>query len=162
METLKEGYSIVTFMLDKTISNNDLGMLNLIHKTKEGDYLEILSAKIGELLGSMGKPTTEPTETLIDFSSALEARPTNVLNVRLLRTSLTPVATNNTKLYERQLHFEGQSVCASIERLCAVAEARSTETTFNSYSLQSLIWSWHQKLYPMVVEEQQRVPNHVG
>jgi pentatricopeptide repeat protein len=162
MEMLKEGYSISAFMLNRNISNDDLEMLNLIHKSKEGDHVEISSTQINKLLSSMGKPTTELTETSIDLSSALEARPTDVLDVRLLRASLIPVTDNTTKLYERQLHFEEQAVTASIERLRVAAEAQDTERSSNSYSLQSLMWSWHQKLYPMIDEEQQRALNASG
>jgi DNA-directed RNA polymerase len=84
------------------------------------------------------------------------------LDIRLLKASLIPVATNNIKLCERQLYFEEQAVSTSIERLRAMAEARNKETLSNSYSLQSLMWSWHQKLYPMIAEEQQHVLSHVG
>jgi hypothetical protein len=84
-------------------------------------------------LSSIKKPTAELTETLIDLPSVLEARPIDVLNARLLKASLIPMETNNTKLYERQLHFEEQAVSASLERLRAMAE--SHETTSNSYSL---------------------------
>jgi DNA-directed RNA polymerase len=162
MEMLKEGYNISAFMLNKNISNNELEMLNLIRKAKEGDYFEISSAQINKLLSSMGKPTTEVTETPVDLSSILETRPTNVLDVRLLKASLIPVEAKNMELYERQLHFEEQSVSASIERLRVMAEAQNTETSSNSYSLQSLIWSWHQKLYPMIAEEQQSARNPIG
>jgi DNA-directed RNA polymerase len=162
MEMLKEGYNISAFMVNKNISNDELEMLNLIHKAREGDYFEISSAQINELLSSMGKSITEPTETPIDLSSVLEARPTEVLDVRLLKASLIPVTAKDIKLYERQLHFEEQSVSASIERLRAMAEVQNTETSSNSYSLQSLMWSWHQKLYPMIVEEQQRARSPVG
>jgi DNA-directed RNA polymerase len=155
-EMLKEGYNISAFMLNRNISNNDLEMLNLIHKAKEGDYVEISSAQINKLSSSMGKPITEPTETPINLSSILETKPADALDIRSLNVSLIPVATNNLKLYEHQLYFEEQAVRASLERLRVVAEVQSTETSFNSYSLQSLIWSWHQKLYPMVVEEQDR------
>jgi DNA-directed RNA polymerase len=160
MEMLKEGYNISAFMLNRNISNNDLEMLNLIHKAREGNYFEISSAQINKLLSSMGNPTTESTETPASLSSVLEAKSTNVLDIHLLKDLLVPVATNDTKLYERQLHFEEQSVTASIERLRAVAEAQ--ETSSNSYSLQSLMWSWHQKLYPIVVEEQQHACNFFG
>jgi DNA-directed RNA polymerase len=154
MEMLKEGYSITAFMLNRNISNNDLKMLNLICKAKGRDHFEISSAQIKELLSSRRKPDTESTEALI------EAKSTDVLDVRLLEASLIPAEANNTKLYERQLHFEEQAVSASIERLRAMAEAR--ETSSNSYSLQSLMWSWHQKLYPIIVEEQKRACNPVG
>jgi DNA-directed RNA polymerase len=157
MEMLKAGHSIAAFMVNRNISNNDLKSLNLIRKAREGDYFEILSAKINELLSSMGKSTTEPTVLPIDLSSVLEAKSTDVLHIRLLKASLVPVESKNMELYERQLHFEERSVNASIERLQAMAEAQ--ETSFNSYSLRSLMWSWHQKLYPMIVEEQQRARN---
>jgi DNA-directed RNA polymerase len=162
MEMLREGHSITAFMLNRNISNADLKKLKLIRKAKEGDYFGISSAQINKLLSSMGKPTTKSTKTSIDHSSVLEARSANVLDVRLLKASLIPVAVNNTKLYERQLRFEEQAVSASIERLRKMAEAQDAETSSNSYSLQSLMWSWHQKLYPMIVEEQQSASNFFG
>jgi DNA-directed RNA polymerase len=110
----------------------------------------------------MGKPTTESTEASIDHSSVLEIKPTDVLDVRLLKASLVPVEAKNMELYERQLHFEEQSVNTSLERLCAVAEAQDTETSSNSYSLQSLMRSWYQKLYPIIAEEQQRARKPFG
>jgi pentatricopeptide repeat protein len=159
MEMLKEGYNISAFMVNRNISNDDLKMLNLIRKAREGDYFEISSAQI-KLLSIIGRLTTKSTKAPIDLSSVLETRPSNVLDVHLLKASLIPVATNNTKLYERQLHFEEQAVNASIERLRVAAEMQGT--SFNSYSLQSLMWSWHQKLYPIIAEEQQRARNPVG
>jgi pentatricopeptide repeat protein len=138
-EMLKEGYNISAFMLNRNISNNDLEMLNLIHKAKEGDRFEISSAQINKLLSGMGKSTTESTETLIDLSSVLETKPTNALDVRLLKASLTPVEAKNMESYERQLCFEKQSVSASIERLRAMVETQDTEASSNSYSLQSLL-----------------------
>jgi DNA-directed RNA polymerase len=161
MEMLKEGYSISVFMLNRNISNADLRKLKLIHEAEEGNYFGISSAQINKLLISMGKPTTESTKTSIGHSSVLGARSANVLDVRLLKASLIPVATNNTKLYESQLHFEEQAVSASIKQLRAMTEAQNTETSSNSYSLQSLMWYWHQKLYPMIVEEQQRARDSV-
>jgi DNA-directed RNA polymerase len=161
MEMLKEGYNISAFMVNRNISNDDLKLLNLICKTKEGDYFGISSAQINKLLSSMGKPTTELVEAPIDLSSVFEARPTNVLDMRPLEASLIPVEAKNMQLYERQLHFEEQAVSTSLERLRAVAKAQDTEASSNSYSLQMLMWSWHQKLYPIIVEEQQHARNPV-
>jgi DNA-directed RNA polymerase len=160
MEMLKGGHSITAFMVNRNISDNDLEMLNLIHKARKGDYFEISSTQINKLLSSMRKPTTESTETQIDLSSVPGAGSTDVLDVRLLKASLVPVEAKNMELYERQLHFEEQAVSASLEQLRVTAEMQ--ETSFNSHSLQSLMWSWHQKLYPIITEEQQRTRNPFG
>jgi DNA-directed RNA polymerase len=162
MEMLKEGYSISALMLNRNINDNDLLMINLIHKKREGDHFEISSAPINELLSSVGKSTIETTDTPIDLSSVLETRPTDVLDIRLLKASLTPVESKNMELCKRQLHFEEQSINTSIEQLRTVAETQDMETSSNSYSLQSLMWSWHQKLYPKIVEEQQHILSHIG
>jgi DNA-directed RNA polymerase len=161
MEMLKEGHDIYAFMLNRNISNHDLEMLNLLHRAREGGYFEISLAQINKLLSSAGRPTIESTKTPTDLSSVLETRPTDILNVDLLKALLIPVEANNTKLYERQLHFEEQAVSASLERLRVVAGMQDTETPSNSYSLRSLMWSWYQKLYPMIVEEQQNARSPV-
>jgi DNA-directed RNA polymerase len=133
----------------------------LLHRAREGGYFEISLAQINKLLSSAGRPTIESTKTPTDLSSVLETRPTDILNVDLLKALLIPVEANNTKLYERQLHFEEQAVSASLERLRVVAGMQDTETPSNSYSLRSLMWSWYQKLYPMIVEEQQNARSPV-
>jgi DNA-directed RNA polymerase len=178
-EMVKEGHSITAFMVNGRLSDNDLKTLKLVHKGRGDDGLEISSVQINKLLNRAGKPMTESkeitsmtdtttatatatTETPVDLSSVPEARSTDVLGVRLLKASLAPVAAKNMDLYERQLHLEQQAMNASLERLRAVAETQGTEMAFNSYPLRTLMWSWHQKLYPMIAEEQQRVRDPSG
>jgi DNA-directed RNA polymerase len=162
MEMLKEGYSITAFMLNRNISDNELRILKLICKSKGRDHFVASSVQINKLLSAMRKPATEPTETSIDLSSVPAARSTDALDVHLLNASLAPVEAKDIESYERQLHFEEQTMSASLERLRVAAEEQNPEASSNSDSLRSLMWSWHQKLYPMIVEEQQRVRDFVG
>jgi DNA-directed RNA polymerase len=168
-EMLKEGHELVDLMLNGNLSDVDLKEIKLLSRVNRENKMMISSLHINKLLNSVGKSATKQTETTttttktsVDLSSVPEARSTDVLGVRLLKASLIPLANKEMDLYERQLHLENQAVNASLERLRAVAETRGIEMAFNSYPLRTLMWSWHQKLHPMIAEEQQRVHNHAG
>ncbi|RKP10634.1 DNA-directed RNA polymerase N-terminal-domain-containing protein [Thamnocephalis sphaerospora] len=170
-EMLKAGHSLQALMTNPMIRDEDLKALKLLRDGRSGaEGVEISAVTIKRLMEGIGRNAASTKEEQADSDASEvkksdnvpEAISTDVLGVRLLKKSLNPVAAKNLDLYERQLQLEDQAMIASLERLRAVAAAQGTEMKLSSSPLRTLMWQWHQKLAPMIREEQERARSITG
>ncbi|KAI9593990.1 hypothetical protein BDF19DRAFT_424028 [Syncephalis fuscata] len=166
-EMIKEGHDINTLIANRHLSDDDLKALNLFRQRASPQPKTDITVEMLDTIKPSAPSSFKNNELATNTESNLvnelpKARATNVLGLKLLKKSLNPINAKDLDQYERQLQLEEQAMVASLERLKSSSDEQFIGMKLSSSPLRRLMWKWHQKLTPLIEQEQESARIHIG